>query len=79
MLLIVKVLVAQLCLTLCNPVDLRPPGSYVCGKNFHRPEYWNELPLLFPGGLPDPGIKPGSPALQADSVPSEPPGKLLTG
>ena len=79
MLLIVKVLVAQLCLTLCNPVDLRPPGSYVRGKNFHRQEYWNELPFPSPGGLPDPGIKPGSPALQADSVPSEPPGKLLTG
>ena len=32
--------------------------------------------FCFPGDLPDPGIKPGSPALQADSLPSEPPGKV---
>ena len=35
------------------------------------------LPFLPPGDLPDPGIEPGSPALQADSLPSEPPGKPL--
>ena len=38
---------------------------------FSRPEYWNRLPFLSPEDLPDPGIKPGSPALQADSLPSE--------
>ena len=39
---------------------------------FSRQEYWNGLPFPSPGNLPDPGIKPGSPALQADSLPSEP-------
>ena len=42
---------------------------------FSRPECWNGLPFLSPGDLPDPGIKPGCPALQADALPSEPPGK----
>ena len=40
-----------------------------------RQEYWNGLPFPSPGDLPNPGIEPGSPALQADSLPSEPPGK----
>ena len=40
-----------------------------------RQEYWNGLPFLSPGDLPDPGIEPWSPELQADSFPSEPPGK----
>ena len=39
---------------------------------FSRQEYWSELPLPSPGHLPDPGIEPGSPALQADSLLSEP-------
>ena len=43
---------------------------------FSRQEYWSRLPFPPPGDLPDPGIKPGSPALQADALPSEPPGKL---
>ena len=38
-------------------------------------EYRSGLPFLSPGDLPDPGNKPGSPALQADSLPSEPPRK----
>ena len=38
-------------------------------------EYWSGLPFHSPGDLPDPGIEPGSPALQADSLLSEPPGK----
>ena len=42
---------------------------------FSRQEYWSGLPFPSPGDLPDPGIKPGSPAWQADSLPSEPPGK----
>ena len=48
---------------------------------FSRQEYWSWLPFLSPGDLPNPGITPGSPALQADSVSSEPPGKpyLVTG
>ena len=44
---------------------------------FPRQEYWSGLPFPPTGDLPDPGIEPGSPALQADSLPSEPPGKPL--
>ena len=43
---------------------------------FSRPEYWSRLPFPSPGRLPDPGIEPGSPASQADALPSEPLGKL---
>ena len=35
-------------------------------REFHRQEYWNGLPYPSPGDRPDPGIKPGSPALQAE-------------
>ena len=42
---------------------------------FSRQEYWSVFPFPCPGGLPDPEIKPWSPALQADSLPSELPGK----
>ena len=42
---------------------------------FSRQEYWSGLPFPSPGELPNPGIKPESPALQADSLPSEPRGK----
>ena len=42
---------------------------------FSRQEYWNGLPFASPGDLPNPGIKPGCPALQADALPSEPPRK----
>ena len=42
---------------------------------FSRQKYWSELPFPSPGDLPNPGIKPRSPALQADSLPSEPPRK----
>ena len=41
---------------------------------FSRQEYWNGLPFPSPGDLPNPGIELGSPVLQADSLPSEPPG-----
>ena len=39
-------------------------------------ECWSGLPFPSPGDLPDSGIEPGSPALRADTLPSEPPGKL---
>ena len=39
---------------------------------FSRQEYWNGLPFPSPGDLPNPGIEPESPALQADALPSEP-------
>ena len=42
---------------------------------FSRQEYWSWLPFPSPGDLPNPGIEPGSPALQADTLSSEPPGK----
>ena len=41
---------------------------------FPRQEYWNGLPFPSPGDLPDPEIEPGSPALEADTLTSEPPG-----
>ena len=42
---------------------------------FSRQEYWSALPCPPPGDLPNPGIKPRSPSLQADTLPSKPPGK----
>ena len=42
---------------------------------FSRQEYWSGLPFPSPGDLPDPGIEPRSPALKADALTSEPPGK----
>ena len=44
---------------------------------FSRQEYWSGLPFPSPADLPNPGIEPESPALQADSSPSEPPGKSI--
>ena len=44
---------------------------------FFRQEYRSGLPFPSPGDLPDPGIKPGSPALQADALPSEPQGSPI--
>ena len=46
---------------------------------FSSQEYWNGLLFPSPGDLPNPGVEPGSPALQADSLLSEPPGKSITG
>ena len=66
----VKVLVAQSCLTLCDPMDCSPPGSSVHGILQARILEW--LPCPPPGDLPNPGIEPGSPAFQANSLPSEP-------
>ena len=57
-----------------------PPGSSAHGKNtgvFPMEEYWSGLPFPSPGDLPNPGIEPRSPALQADALISEPPGKSL--
>ena len=68
-----EVLAPQLGPALCDPVDCSPPGSSV--HEFSRQEYWNGLPFPSPGDVPDPGIEPRSPALQADALISEPPGK----
>ena len=45
---------------------------------FSRQEYWIGLPFHSLGNLPDPGVNPGSPILQADTLPSEPPGKTVS-
>ena len=46
-------------------------------KGFSRQEYWSGLPFPSLGDLPDPGIEPRSPTLQADALTSEPPGKII--
>ena len=51
------------------------PTRLLCPWRFSRQGYWSGLPCPLPGDLPDPGIEPRSPALQEDSLPSEPPGK----
>ena len=45
---------------------------------FSRQEYWSGLPSPSPGDLPDPGIEPGSPTLEADALTSKPPGKPIS-
>ena len=59
------------------------PWTVACqaplSMGFSRQEFWSGLPLPSPGDLPDPGIEPGSPTLQADAFPSEPPGKPCLG
>ena len=64
----------QSCLTLATPwtVACLAPLS----MEFSRQEYWSGLPFPSPEDLPDPGIEPRSPILQADSLPSEPPAIL---
>ena len=56
-----------------DPMDYSPLGSFSLG--FSRQEHWSGLPFSSPGDLPDPGIEPGSPALQADSLLTELGGK----
>ena len=66
-------LAAQSCLTLVISWTVARQAPLSMGSP--RQEYWSELPFPPPGDLPDPGIKPRSPALQADSSVSEPSGK----
>ena len=56
--------------TPCTVAYQAPPST-----GFSRQECWSGLPFPSPGDLPNPGIEPGSPALQADALLSEPPGK----
>ena len=65
----------QSCATLCDPIDGSSPGSSV--PRILRQEYWSGLPCPPPEDLPNPGIKPRSPTLQADSLLSELPGKPI--
>ena len=62
-----EVKVTQSCPTFCNLMDHIVHG-------ISRPEYWSGQPVSSPGGLPNPGMEPRSPALQADSLPAEPQG-----
>ena len=79
-------LTAQSCLTLYDPMNCSLPGSSVQGifqarilewvaisfsRGFSRQEYWSGLPFPSQENLPNPGIEPGSPALQANSLPTE--------
>ena len=62
-------LAAKSCPTLATPWTIACQASLSMG--FSWQEYWSGLPFLSPGDLSDPGIKPGSPALQADDLPTE--------
>ena len=73
----VEVLITQSCLTLCNPMDLQETVARQSplSMRFSRQEYWSALSFPSPGDLPISKTKPGSPALQVDSLPFEPPRK----
>ena len=68
-----KVFVTYLCPTLFNPMDYIAHQAPL-SMEFSRREYWSGLPFPSLGDRSDPRIKPRSPTLQADSLPSEPPG-----
>ena len=57
---------AKSCSTLCDPMDSNHQDPL--SMEFSRQEYWSGLPFPSPGDLHNPGIEPGSPALQADSL-----------
>ena len=61
------------CQTLCDPMDIAHQSPLSMG--FSKQEYWSGLSFPSPGDLPDPGIEPRNPALQAISLLTEPPGK----
>ena len=71
----VKLLVTQSCLTVRDPLDEHVAHHAPLSREFSRQEYWSRFPFLFPGDLPNPGIELKSPPLQADSLPTESPGK----
>ena len=60
----------QSCLTLCDPIDCSLQCPSV--RRFSRQEYWSGLSFPSSGDLPNPGIEPRSPRLQADDLTSEP-------
>ena len=68
--------VAQSCPAVCDPMDCIPCGAPP-SMGFSRQEYWIGLPFPSPGNLPNSGIKPRSPALQAETLPSELPRKPI--
>ena len=67
-------LVVKSCLTLCDPMEYSSPGAPV--HEIFQARILECFAISSPGDLPNPGIKPASPALQADSLHTEPPGKL---
>ena len=67
--------VRQSCLTLCDAMDCTPPGSSVLGMLQARILQW--VAISPPGDLPNPGLEPGSPSLQADSLPTELQGSFI--
>jgi len=67
--------VIQSCPTLCDPWTVAHQAPLSMG--FSMQEFWSGLPFPSPGDLPDPGIEPRSPTLQADTLTSAPPGKPL--
>ena len=67
--------ITQSCPTLFDPMDYSLHQTSL-SMGFSRQEYQSGSPFPSSGNLSDPGIKPGSPTLQADALPSEPPGKL---
>ena len=69
--------VAQLCPSLCNPMDCSLPSSVVHGIFQARILQWVAIP--YSGDLPNAGIKPGSPTSQAHALPSEIPGNQRQG
>ena len=71
-----KVLVTQLYLALCDPLDSNPPGSSVHGILLARILVLEWVAVPFSRRSSQPGIEPQVSALQADSLPFEPPGKL---
>ena len=68
-------LVTQSCPTLCNPMDYSPPGS--SAHEIFQARILEWVAISFPRDLPNPGIEPRSPALQADSLPTELQGKPI--
>ena len=78
-------LVTKSCPTVCDPMDCSLPGSSIHGILQARILEWvatafsrGQRIIPFSGDFPHPGVKPGFPMWQTDSLPSEPPGKLLS-
>ena len=73
----VTVLATQICPTVCKPMTVTHQATL--SMKFSRQEYWSGLPCPSPVDLPNPGVKPGSPALLEVSLPFEPSGKPIHG
>ena len=71
----IRFVVAKLYLTFCDPMDCSLQALLSMG--FPRQEYWSRFPFPSPGDLPDPVIKPETPALAGRFFTTEPPGKLI--